>query len=142
MAEVSAVFQAEYLLLLLLRFLLLRLLFSVQETQSAWKLFLLFLPALFDICSFCFYRYIFWHFTRWNPDFTAVCGYCYIDTSILNRYFTACEGSDIFCAVSCRKAHICCIIIVIYGNDHTYSVEVTGKCKLAVGKLKFYVASG
>ena len=34
--------EAEYLLLLLLR-----LLFSVQETQSEWKLFLLFLPVLF-----------------------------------------------------------------------------------------------
>ena len=44
-------FQAEYLLLLLLQFLLLRLLFSVQETQSVWKLFLLFLPVLFLISA-------------------------------------------------------------------------------------------
>ena len=87
------------------------------------------------------YRLILWHIPSRNPDISAVSGNGYMNASIFYRNFFTGQSTYILSCISSSQIHRSGIVIIIYSDDHTHPIQVTGKSILAVGEHKLCIAS-
>ena len=96
---------------------------------------------LFGFFHFYFHRLILWHISGRNPDISVISGYRYMNAAIFHSNFFSSECPHILGGISSWKIHGRSIVIVIYGDNDTYTVQITGKSVLAIGEHKLCITS-